>query len=70
MKNIYFSLLGLAVLCSAKYASASAYFELPAADVTQVKSDFTTAGAVVIGIVLMFFAYKMIRALASGRSPR
>jgi len=67
MKKIGLSLLPVLFAAS---AHASAYFELPAADVTQVKTDFTTAGAVVIGIAILFFAYKMVRALASGRSPR
>lgn len=64
------AVLGAAVLASSKEAAASAYFELPAADVTQITTDFKTAGAVVIGIVILFFGYKMVRQLASGRSPR
>lgn len=63
-------LLALAALSHAATAKASAYFELPSADVTQITTDFKTAGAVVIGIVILFFGYKMIRVLASGRSPR
>jgi len=67
MKKVLFTLLALSQAVSAK---ASAYFELPTADVTQITTDFKTAGAVVIGIAILFFGYKMLRALASGRSPR
>jgi len=67
MRKVYAFLLPF---LSAASVHASAYFELPAEDVTQIKTDFTSAGAVVIGIVILFFAYKMIRVLASGRSPR
>jgi len=69
-KKIGLMVAGAAVVASVKNAAASAYFELPAADVTQITTDFKTAGAVVLGIVILFFGYKMVRQLASGRSPR
>jgi len=58
--------MGLAAL-TAMVMSGSAYavpvFELPAAEVTQIKGDFVAAGVVILGIALTVFGYRLIRKL-------
>lgn len=44
-------------------AQATPLIELPAADVTQLRTDFLTAAGVVIGLALLVMAFRFIRRL-------
>lgn len=66
MNKLMNKLMGSGILMAALAGVAKAqteFFTLPAADVTQVKTDFKTAAQAVIGVVLLVFAYKLIRRL-------
>jgi len=55
--------VGVAVFSAAPARAAGEYFTLPAADITQITSDFKTAGLIIIGIAVAVMGYRLIRKL-------
>jgi len=55
--------VGVAVFSAAPARAAGEYFTLPAADITQITSDFKTAGLIIIGIAVAVMGYRLVRKL-------